>query len=65
MIRLWLIKFVKEDSINVSEDGNYSLQVLSEALKRIAMLDSELVDVKKYFSNENSLLNFECFWSKL
>jgi ataxin-3 len=32
------VKFISEDSGNVADDGNYSVQVLSEALKSFDMV---------------------------
>jgi len=53
------LKYMAEDSMNVAEDGNYSIQVVSEALKRIAKLEIDLVDVKKTLYGGSNAVNFD------
>lgn len=39
-------KFMKEESNNVANDGNFSFQVLAEALKKLGDIYMESVDSK-------------------
>ena len=50
------LKFMAQESNNVADDGNYSFQVLAEALRRRFTLDMESVDSK---INRNEDLSIE------
>lgn len=50
------LKYMGQDSNNVADDGNYSIQVLSNALKERFSLDIESVDAK---INKHEDLSFE------